>query len=92
MKYQIIIKNLETDEVVFSNEGDAIIGGLAYKYPESSGSVKGHAFAALDGPAVVALGAAEFAETAIKTLKKELMDDFIMGFADQIKEERDENN
>lgn len=92
MKYQITIKDLETGEIVKCQEGEAIVGGLAYDDPNSTDGVKGTAFAVLAGKPLIALGAIDCAETAIKAFKKELMDDFIMGLADQIKEERDENN
>ena len=92
MKYQITIKDLETGEVTVCNQGDAIVGGIAYKDPESSGGIKGHAFVVLAGTPVIGLGAIDFAENAGKELKKELMNDFIIGLADQIKEDRREND
>ena len=92
MKYQMIIKNLETGEVEICKEGDAIVGGLAYDDPESTDGTKGTAFAVLAGTPLIAMGAIDCAEKAIEALRKELMDNVIIGLADQIKEDRDENN
>ena len=92
MKYQSTIKDLETGEIVKCQECDAIVGGLAYDDPESTGGAKGTSFSILAGTPLIALGAIDSAETAIKALKKELVDDFIMSLAEQIKEDRNEND
>ena len=88
MKYQITIKDLETEEIVFSEECDAVIGGIAREDEESTHTVAGKSFAATHATVSVCLGAAESAEQAVETLRKKVADDFILGLAKQIKEER----
>lgn len=88
MKYQITIKDLETEEIVFNEECDAVIGGIAREGEEATHTVSGKSFAATHATVAVCLGAAEAAEQAVETLRKKVADDFILGLAKQIKEER----
>lgn len=82
MKYELIIKEIKSGEIVCRKECDCVVGAVAGNITESS--IAAGSFNYISGPVATAMSAIRGVEDAVDNVKKIIVEDFKKTTGDDI--------